>query len=201
MPSFPASSRSPVDVGREHPHWSVERDRLRGVRNARQTERRFPADLTGRAAHDLGAPVPPRVRFRAGILVVLENLAISAGTVLFLLAAVLVLSVRYGHVNPATADGTETLVSFVSRRGEHHRTRRRRSRVCDRNEVHHLGIRGHDRTDGRRRCALPGLVAGPRLSGRASPVGWLVASGYEGRSPRHPSSSHRAGCHGCHRPG
>nr|WP_226038793.1 phosphate ABC transporter permease PstA [Natrinema sp. DC36] len=52
--------------------------------------------------------------FERGILVVLENLAVSAGTVLFLLAAVLVLLVRYGHVNPATADGTETLVSFVS---------------------------------------------------------------------------------------
>jgi len=52
--------------------------------------------------------------FERGIMVVLENLAISAGTVLFLLAAALVFLVRYGRVNPATADGTDTLVSFVS---------------------------------------------------------------------------------------
>ncbi|PGF18351.1 phosphate ABC transporter, permease protein PstA [Natrinema sp. CBA1119] len=51
--------------------------------------------------------------FERGITVVLENLTVGAGTALLLAVAALVLSVRVGHVNPATADGTDKIVSFV----------------------------------------------------------------------------------------
>ena len=51
--------------------------------------------------------------FERGIAVVLENLTIGAGTALLLAAAALVVSVRSGHINPATADGTDKIGSFV----------------------------------------------------------------------------------------
>jgi phosphate transport system permease protein len=51
--------------------------------------------------------------FERGVLVVLENLVIGAGTALFALVGALVLLVRFGRLTPATAEGTDTLVSFV----------------------------------------------------------------------------------------
>ena len=51
--------------------------------------------------------------FERGIAVVLENLVIGAGTGLLLLTTALFVLVRFGTVRPATADSTDTILSFV----------------------------------------------------------------------------------------
>ncbi|MBZ6494115.1 phosphate ABC transporter permease PstA [Natrinema longum] len=52
--------------------------------------------------------------FERGITVVLENLTVGAGTALLLVVAALASLVRSGRLDPATADGTDKLLSFVA---------------------------------------------------------------------------------------
>jgi phosphate transport system permease protein len=51
--------------------------------------------------------------FERGIFVILENITIGAGTALLLLGMGFFLLARYGDLRPATADGSDTIVSFV----------------------------------------------------------------------------------------
>jgi phosphate transport system permease protein len=52
--------------------------------------------------------------FERGIMVVLENLRLSAGTVLLLVSTTLFVLLRRTTINPATADGTDKIIAFVN---------------------------------------------------------------------------------------
>ncbi|WP_436935089.1 phosphate ABC transporter permease PstA [Halovenus marina] len=51
--------------------------------------------------------------FQRGIMVVLENLTVGAGTALLLVLSSLVLLVRHGHVNPGVTRGAGRVLAFV----------------------------------------------------------------------------------------